>query len=125
MPTCDISAIHHYAYKHGGLEVTFQSGKTYRYEVPWQVYYSLHISASKGKHYNAQIKSKYPCREVPLHRAVEIAFRAYSLITGDPLHIPCIEFCGEVIVVGRMIFGDGADNAAEYFLKLAEQRLAR
>jgi hypothetical protein len=47
------------------LEVEFQSGKVYQYTgVPPHTYDGIMRADSKGRYLNAQIKERFPCRQV-------------------------------------------------------------
>ena len=47
------------------LEIKFESGRIYQYyNVPEDIYEELFKSESKGKYFNANIRGKYPYREV-------------------------------------------------------------
>ena len=49
----------------GDLEIRFVSGRTYRYSnVPADVYEALLNAESKGAFFNAQIRDRYPHREL-------------------------------------------------------------
>lgn len=48
------------------LEVRFQDGSVYEYhEVPAPMYRALLQAKSRGGHFNAAIRGRYPCRRLP------------------------------------------------------------
>jgi KTSC domain len=51
------------------LDITFTSGKTYRYQnVPLELYIDLLKAGSKGEFFNDNIKDEFVCSEVRLKR---------------------------------------------------------
>jgi hypothetical protein len=47
------------------LDITFNSGKTYRYaDVPLEIYLGLLDAESKGEYFNDTIKDAFACTEV-------------------------------------------------------------
>ena len=53
----------------GELDITFTSGKIYRYlEVPAEIYDGLLDAESKGEFFNASIKDEFVCSEVRSRR---------------------------------------------------------
>jgi hypothetical protein len=111
--------IRNYAYHSGGLEITFNNGRIYRYDCPAAVYYFMRSAVSKGAYYNRRVKGKYDCHEVLLRHAVNIDARAYARRYGTaPIDLG-IEVCGDVIIVGGHSYGDGAEATANYFLDRA------
>jgi hypothetical protein len=53
----------------GELDITFTSGKTYRYlHVPLEIYDGLLDAGSKGTFFNENIKDSFVCSEVRTRR---------------------------------------------------------
>jgi len=49
------------------LEIEFQSGRIYQYfDVPKTIYTAFLDSGSKGKYFNAEIRGKFPYREIEI-----------------------------------------------------------
>lgn len=117
------SVITNYAYHKGGLEITFNGGRVYRYEAPQHEYDALCTAASKGKHYNNYIKGKFSCYEVPLRKVVDIAFTLGAKSLNLPPRLPEISFCNDVIMIGRTPYGGGAEAVMKFFLSRAEKYL--
>jgi hypothetical protein len=62
------TAVRHFAYDRASaaLDVTFQSGRSYRYFlVPARVAAELGEAFSKGRYFNARIRDNYPFEELP------------------------------------------------------------
>ena len=116
-------AIRNFAYHDGGLEITFDSGRTYRYEVPYRVYENMIDTPSRGRYFNRVVRDQYPGYEVLLTQAVTICFRAYGVTHGGPVPIPQISFKGKYILIGGRLYAGGAAVVASQFLARAEQWL--
>jgi hypothetical protein len=121
----DSNSIQHVAYHNHGLEITFTSGRTYRYDAPPTVYYELSTSLSKGKYFNKRVRTDYPCYEVPLRRSVQLAFRAYAVTHRVPYQEPRVSFLGSVILVNDHPYGGGAAAVSEFFTSRAEKWLSK
>ena len=63
----DSSSLHSVGYsaEPGTLEITFRSGAIYRYSgVPPHVYQALLDASSKGRYFNAVIRSSFPFERI-------------------------------------------------------------
>jgi hypothetical protein len=59
-----------YDYDAGELDMTFTSGKTYRYlKVPLEIFDGLLDAESKGEFFNDNVKNSFVCREVRSRRS--------------------------------------------------------
>ena len=54
------------------LEIEFQSGRIYQYfDVPEGIYKAFLDSDSKGKYFNADIRGKFPYREIEIKQKAQ------------------------------------------------------
>ena len=116
--------IMNYAYHDGGLEITFTGGRVYRYEdAPASLVHGLRTAASQGRYYNAFIRGKYYCAEIPLIRVIDLYYETRARIDGTKLVSPPVDYCNDVIIVGKTPYAGGAKRTMEYFLARTEKMM--